>query len=147
MGLWRPNCWWFRNPKEPLGMHETYENPVNNGIFTYIYHINWLKAGFLNHQQYDLNVPLGVRDSQNLVSQREGMAGFPRLKAPTFWGLTLYGTSWTVWPDPTAGPDDGTEKWKNEQYCSILQSVYIWSRIYKSVWSGCICWRHVVSGS
>ena len=27
-------------------------NPANNGIFTYIYHINWL-ARFFFHQQYD----------------------------------------------------------------------------------------------
>jgi len=38
-----------RNPVPPE-MDETDKTPVNNGIYIYTYHINWL-AGFLNHQQ------------------------------------------------------------------------------------------------
>ena len=39
-------CWW----KTSCTTQHAW-NPVNNVIFTYIYHINWL-AGFLNHQPW-----------------------------------------------------------------------------------------------
>ena len=42
--------WWFRNPKQPLGMYKTSKN---HGINYRSLNLNWL-AGFLNHQQYVL---------------------------------------------------------------------------------------------